>query len=96
MNRYYKGNLIKVTATFKDSTGTVIDPTVVSAQVQTPAKVDTTYIYGVGGQIIRTGTGVYYININTTSSGDWYCRWYSTGAGQAAAEVHFFIYDSEF
>ena len=96
MNNYYKGNLIRLSATFSNSAGTSIDPTAVFVDVTNPAGTKTTYTYGVDEEVIKDDVGDYHIDISATSGGEWLYRWYSTGTGQAAEEYAFYITDSQF
>lgn len=87
MNSYDLGDLVRVTATFTDGiTAAALDPAVVKLLVRNPAGNTTTYTYGVGSYITRSGVGVYYAEIDADDDGIWHYRWKSTGTGQAAQE----------
>lgn len=88
-NSYDLGNLIRVTATFTDyDSGDAVDPSDVNLSVYDGRGTVTTYTYG-DSDIARSGTGVYYFDVNANSSGTWSYRWWSTGSGQAAVESRF-------
>ena len=89
INFYDLGDLVRVTGTFTRASGAVMDPAVVKCQVKTPAGVKTSYTYGVDAAMVRDSVGVYHLDVSITASGHWWYRWYSTGAGQAAAETEF-------
>lgn len=45
-----------------------------------------TYTHGVDSEVVKSSTGVYYIDIDLDRGGTWYVRWFSTGTGQASEE----------
>lgn len=80
MAEYDINDTVRVTNTFKNLAGTATDPSAVTAVVTDPAGTATTYTYPADAQIVKTGTGVYYIDVTLTSSGTWVVRWRGTGA----------------
>lgn len=92
MKTYDKGDKARVTATFTvTATGAAIDPTAVVAKVKTPAGVTATYTYGVDNALVRTGTGVFYVEVDLTAAGTWSVAFLSTGDGQAAADQPLYV-----
>ncbi len=75
----YVGDSANLTKTFTDSGGDAADPTTVSLTVTTPVGVATTYTYA-GGQITKSGTGVYTKAITSTEAGTWRYVWSGAGA----------------
>lgn len=96
MNQYSKGDLVRCTATFATNAGVATDPTAVIFQVSDPAGTTTTYVYGTDTQLVRSATGMYYVDVDANRSGTWRYRFYSTGTGQAADEGAFKVKDSWF
>jgi len=96
MATYDKGDLVRVTGTFTNAAGTAIDPTVVKFQFITPAGVTTAYTYGTDAEVVKSATGIYYVDIDASQTGIYYYRLYSTGTGQAAAEGNFSVDTSSF
>ena len=88
---YQKGDLVRVTGTFTNSGGTAIDPTTVFFSYTSPAGATTTLQYNVDGTVIRSATGIYYVDVSATAAGRWYWRWYATGTGQAATNGEFHV-----
>jgi len=88
-NAYTKGQLVKSQATFTDGDGNVLDPTTVTVQYESPTGTVTTKVYVTDVEVVKSSTGVYYININANEVGRWYIYWSSTGTGQAAKESAF-------
>lgn len=85
-NVYDKGDLIRITGTFKDASLVAYDPTVVKCQVQTPAGVETTYTYPTDAAVVKDSTGNYHLDVSANASGTWWYRWYATGTGQCGGQ----------
>lgn len=81
---YDRGDQVRVTATFANSAGTATDPTAVTAQYIDPAGTITSKIYGTDAEVVKSATGVYYIDITLSSSGEWAARFSGTGTITAA------------
>lgn len=96
MDSFVVGNLVRVSVVFTNTAGAAVDPTVVKCLVRTPAGVTTTLTYGTDAALIKATTGSYYLDVDASSEGIWYYRFYSTGTGQAAADGAFAISDSVF
>jgi hypothetical protein len=96
MRNYDKGDLVRCTGLFTDDDGVAQDPSEVYFKVKDPAGETTTYQYGVDGDLKKSATGSYYIDIDADTSGIWSYRFYSTGSGQAADEEKFTVRRSEF
>ena len=96
MNSYDLGNLVRVSATFRDSSNALVDPAVVKCQVRASSGTITTYTYGASPELVREGAGVYWLDVDASAAGEWRYRWFSTGTGQAAAEDLFAIRNSIF
>jgi len=89
------GDKVRLTAVFKDSDGNEIDPTAVAAEVKDPSGNTDSYTYD-PGDIVKSATGTYYVDIDIDEAGTWYYRFYSTGTGKAAEESYFVVSDSKF
>ena len=82
------GDIIRLQATFKDSTGALVDPTTVVLKVKTPALVTSTYTYALA-QVTRASLGVYYKDVTPDAAGVWRFRWYATGTPTLSREDYF-------
>lgn len=91
INRYDKGDLVRVTGTFTNSGGTFIDPTAVFFAYTNPAGSTTTVQYNVDVAVVKSEIGIYYVDVNANAAGRWYWRWYATGTGQAATTGEFHV-----
>lgn len=92
---YDVGDVVRCTGTFATS-GTNVDPSTVKFKFKTPAGTITTYTYGTDAQLVKSATGIYYVDVPAASSGGWAYRFESTGAGKAAAEGRFEVSHSQF
>lgn len=86
MENFFQGNLVRVTVTFQDLLGVDTDPTSVTAKVEDPGKVITTYTYLSTADIVRASTGVYYIDIDLDEGGIWKYRFEGIGNLKAASQ----------
>jgi len=90
-NTYDLGDLPRITGTFTNAAGVVLDPTAVFCTYRSPAGVLTTLTYGVDAALVKDSTGVYHVDISATLAGVWQYRFYSTGTGQAAETAWYTI-----
>jgi hypothetical protein len=96
MNSYHVGDKVRCTGTFETAAGTDTDPSAVFFKVETPSGTETTYTYGTDAALVKSATGIYYVDVSITEAGTWHYRFYSTGTGQAAGEESFKAKDSFF
>lgn len=85
------GSLIHIRGSFADATPAPIDPDDVYFHISGPNLAATTYKYGVDPELFKTEAGEYYIDWNCSVAGTYYCKWYSSGVGQAATSDFSFI-----
>jgi hypothetical protein len=95
-NTYEKGDLVRVTGTWTDTDGSAVDPSAVFTSYTDPSNVQVDLEYGVDAALKKSGTGIYYVDVDADETGTWYYRFYSTGTGQAANETFFDVRPSEF
>ena len=89
---YDIGDKVRETVTFKNASSAVADPTAVKCHVEVPSGGVTTNTYAVStGNIVRTGTGIYYLDITTTGHGRYEVRWDGTGTVVASVEGWFSV-----
>jgi hypothetical protein len=86
---YYKtGQKVRVTCQFKVG-ATLTDPTTVTCKVMDPSKTVTTYVYGTDEELVKSSTGIYYVDITTDESDEWNVRFEGTGTCVAVDELTF-------
>jgi hypothetical protein len=94
---YLIGNASRVQTRFRNAiTGAPVDPTTLTLKIKDPALVETTYVYGVGPQIIKESVGVYYYDLPLIATGTWRYRWEGTGTNMAASEGSLVVNASAF
>ena len=91
------GDGVRLTCTFRNAAGTKADPTGVSFKKKVhKTGTPTTFVYGTDAEVVKSGTGVYYIDVAFAEAGTHFFKWYGTGAVQAAKSVELEVGISEF
>lgn len=93
---YDKGDAVRCSATFKNSSNVVVDPTTVTFKYKDPSGNITPLVYGTDVAVVKDSTGNYHVDVNADKSGTWFYRFESTGTGQAAEEGTFEVAESHF
>lgn len=86
VNSYSVGDRARCSVQFTDMGGLAADPTTVVAKYKAPAGTVTTKTYGDDEEVVKAGTGFYYIDVDLSAAGEWYYRFNGTGAVVAAGE----------
>ncbi len=81
MSNYANGQTVTLSATFKNRTKSLTDPTTVTLQVTDPAGTAVLYTYA-EDELVRESVGVYYKDHQFTSAGSWSYKWIATGTVQ--------------
>ena len=77
---YDIGDLRRLQATFKNSAGAAADPTAITFFMREPDGVLTTYVYLTNAQLVKSATGIYYVDWTFAKAGRHGMRWEGTGA----------------
>lgn len=93
---YDVGDVLRVHASYQSIDEVPFDPSVVKFSFRDPDGNVTTYTYSTDTQLVRTGTGEYYCDVDFSASGAWRVRHYSTGIGKASGEKTYFVRQSAF
>jgi len=89
---YDIGDRIRETVAFKNASSAAADPTAVLCHVECPTGGVTTHTYAATtGEIVKSGTGVYYLDVTTTGHGKYEVRWSGTGTVVASVEGWFSV-----
>jgi hypothetical protein len=97
MADYAKGQLVRCTGRFQNTSGTLVDPTTPKFDFKSPVVSGfTTYTHPTNAQLVKDSTGVYHVDLDANAAGTWYFRFYGTGTNQAANEMSFTVADSQF
>jgi hypothetical protein len=86
---YDVGDAPRLTATFLNASGTPTDPTAVTFRVREPDGTVTAYVYGTDPELIKSSTGVYYVDWPCTQRQRHYVRFEGTGTVAAIVETEF-------
>ena len=95
-NTYGQKSQVRCTGTFTDIDGNPVDPAVVIFKYKNPAGTITALTYSDDAEVIRSSTGIYYVDLDVDTSRDWYYRFESTGTAKAGGEESFQVLESEF
>ena len=89
-NTYDLGDVVRLTGTWTDplNSDAALDPTAVNLSIRNPAGTVTTYVYGDDAELVKSSTGVYYLDLDLDTAGIWHYRFFSTGTGKAAEEEY--------
>lgn len=82
---YNVGDKVRCTGNLATASGTPTNSTDVYGWVRNPSGTTTVYHYGVNTELVKSGVGVYYIDVDLSIVGHWYYGFYSTGTAQAAS-----------
>lgn len=86
MAAYDVGDKIRLTETFTNLAGVVTDPTAVTFKMKLPNGTATTYVYGTDAQLVKLGTGIYYVDWTFTMADSHRYRFAGTGTVVASDE----------
>lgn len=91
MATYDLGDVVRVTGTWTDSDGTATDPGTIVFSYTDPEGTATSLTYGVDAEVVKSSTGVYYVDVTASLEGTWFWRWVATGSGASADEGQFAV-----
>lgn len=95
-NLWYVGDKPKISATFMDLNGALVDPDDVIFKVRKPDCAVTAFTYGIDAAVVRDALGVYHFLIDLTQPGNWFYAFQGTGARQVAREGTIFVQPTNF
>ena len=85
------GNKIRLTCSFTNLAGTATDPTTVTFKIREPDGTITTYIYGTDAEVVKSSTGVFYVEWILAQGGLTLYAFIGTGTVTARYEGSFFV-----
>jgi hypothetical protein len=95
-NVYDVGDRVRLSCQFRALNGAPADPSTVTVKHRAGAGPVTPLVYGTDGEVVRTGPGAYYVDIDVDAPGDWFYRFEGTGDVVAAAEGRFDVRETAF
>lgn len=91
MANYLVGETIRLSATFVDNAGDVINPTVVTVEIkERDATTNTVYVYGVDSELVKDGVGLYHCDYLAVTAGMYDYSFIGSGAIGASAKQSYF------
>jgi hypothetical protein len=92
MNTYDKGDRTRLEVQFRDPDGVATDPTTISVTVKVPGSAPKTYSYNLSpAVVVRSGAGLYHLDIDLLVPGTWRWKWYAGGSLVTAEESALFV-----
>lgn len=100
-HEYDIGDVVTISAAFYSTANALADPSKVVVQYMTPGSAITRKVYPDDTEVLRSATGLYYLNIaiptaSASAHGVWAYRFEGTTALIAASEHRFHVRDSVF
>lgn len=89
--RIWPGSPIRLTISYTNDDGDLVDPAVVSIKVMSPCGVTATYTFGTNSEVGKQATGVYFADITPNEGGLWHFRWETTGTNTISADEGNFL-----
>lgn len=95
--KIYINTELRLTVTFRDDDGTLVDPDTVVIRTMSPCGTEATYTYATDDEVQKSSTGIYTADITPDEAGRWHFRWQTTGTGKTTAlEGDFIVQNSVF
>lgn len=92
MATYDKGDYIRLTGTWRDDAGVLVDPTTVTLKIHLPDGTTSSYTYA-SGFVVKDSVGIYHYDFLPNGQGNYVYRWEGTGNAIASGQGAFFIED---
>jgi hypothetical protein len=93
--KLYVGTSVRLTVSFRDSDGALVDPDAVTFRTFSPCGTQASYVYETDAEVTRTSEGRYVAEIEPDEVGRWRFGWL-TETPTFATEGDFLIQDSPF
>jgi len=92
-----RGDSVRLTANFRDYAGALADPTQVFFKYMQPDSATPIVLEeGVDAALVKTSTGIFYVNLSVAIEGIWRWRFEGIGVVVAASEGTLAVKDSQF
>lgn len=89
------GDMRRLQVVFTDFAGAVADPTAVTFRIKKPDGTAVSYVYGTDAALVKSTTGVYYVDFAITLAGRHVYRFVGTGAVETAENGEFYVRRNE-
>lgn len=91
INVHQKGDLVRVSAAFKNDAGTAADPTTVSFRYTKPSGTVTTLVYLTDAALVKDSVGNYHVDLDANEAGIWVHVFIGTGTVQQVQDGEFTV-----
>jgi len=88
---YDIGDGRRFTATYTDIDGAAADPTTVTVRIREPDGTVTAYVYGTDAEVVKSTTGVYYVDWTFNQTGRHQVRWEGAGDVTTAQQTEVYV-----
>lgn len=88
------GDIYRVTISFVDENSAAADPTAVTFRFRKPDGTRTAYVYVTDPEVVKSSTGVYYVDLSLDQAGVWTWRFEGVGGSAASADEDNFTVES--
>lgn len=85
MNSYNLNTLVRLSVSFKDTNGVLIDPTTVTVSILDPTEAS------VAATVVKDSVGTYHADVTPALFGVWDYTFAGTGAVVATGQASFFV-----
>ena len=85
------GDKCRLTCTFKNLAGADTDPTAISFKMMVPDGTVTAYVFGVDAELVKSATGIYYVDWITDQAGRHLYRFIGTGTVAQTVEGELYV-----
>lgn len=89
MDTYFTGQVLRISAEFRDNAGDLADPTTMSFGYRIEQGAAITFVYGDDVELVRDALGEYYIDITLTTAGTYAYQFTAGGVIEATVEDAF-------
>ena len=89
------GDMRRLQVTFSNLAGAVADPTAVTFRIKKPDGTAISYVYGIDAGLVKSATGVYYVDFSIALPGRHVYRFVGTGAVETAENGEFYVRRNE-
>ena len=89
MDIYFKDQILRITAEFRDNNEDLADPTTIEFSYRVDQGAITEYKYGEDVEVVRDSLGVYYVDLTLDTSGNYSYHFIGGGAIENAIEDTF-------
>jgi len=91
MDTYFTGQVIRISAEFRDDGGDLADPTTVDFGYRVDQAAAVAFVYGEDVELVKDAVGQYYIDITLATAGTYACQFTGGGAIESTVEDTFLV-----